>query len=111
MQNINAQQLHKYLLSYFEEDETETAVSDKNMRTQDIKTGKENKESTAVELSAPLIYSYIAKALYKADVASKKCLAILQDVGEMNDDQISEELAKEIMRNASGEKQDDEDED
>jgi len=111
MQNINAQQLHKYLLSYFEADDSEAETSDKDMQTQNIKTGKESGKEGAEELSAPLIYSYIAKALHRADISSKKVLAILQDVGEQNDDRISEELAKEIMRNASAKKQEDNDED
>lgn len=96
---ITSSDLHKYLLSYFEEGDNKYSKADEDMKLQDIKTGEEINGDSPEELSAPLIYSNIAKALLRADISPKKAVAILQDIGEANDDKISEKLAKEIIQN------------
>ena len=94
---ITSSDLHSYLLSYFED--KDAVKADEDMKPQDIKTGKELDEEGTDNLEAPMIYSYIAQALIRADISPKKAITILQDIGEANDDKISEKLAKEIIQN------------
>lgn len=100
MKKFNAKDLHAYLESYYVEASSKDEKADKEMETQDIKTGEETSE-VKDSLEAPMIYSHIAWALKKNDISQKKIVSILQDVGEANDDRISEELAEKILQAAA----------
>jgi hypothetical protein len=91
--------LNAYLESYYAlEASDKDKAADEKLEPQNVKTGEPETEAGGEDLSAPLIYSHIVKSLHKNEISEKKIIHIIQDIAESNGDDISKELAEQMVK-------------